>query len=198
MAQLARISLVPCPYLINPNRAQRPFLFPPPLFDPCSIPPPSLHRNIFPWTVTLWTQCNPNAATPRSARQFLQWLSLLLPALLFLHPPPQHPQLNPPRRVASVALSPGIMMVSMSSLIRPSRFGLLVVAVMAIYLTVLYREHLPPVPPMLPSGKDWSLDSVHSYLGSGSAEAAAEARAAAMWTCDRCTVNTELCEKFGT
>jgi hypothetical protein len=83
------------------------------------------------------------------------------------------------------------MMLSMSSLVRPSRFGLLLVAVMAIALTVLYREHLPPVPPMLPEGSEWpSFGSNH--------EAKAVERARAMWACDRCLVNETLCEKFGT
>lgn len=89
-------------------------------------------------------------------------------------------------------------MLSMSSLIRPSRFGLLLVAVMAIALTILYREHLPPVPPMLPQGSEWpSFDESLPYFG-GSHEAKAIERARTMWTCDRCLVNETLCEKFGT
>ncbi|GMK58995.1 hypothetical protein CspeluHIS016_0700100 [Cutaneotrichosporon spelunceum] len=89
----------------------------------------------------------------------------------------------------------------MSSFIRPSRFGLLLIAVMAIALTVIFKDRLPPVPPMLPEGSEWpnlesSLDHV-PYFGSKHQSKAA-ARARTMWTCDRCLVNQTLCEKYGT
>lgn len=72
------------------------------------------------------------------------------------------------------------MMVNMSSLIRPSRFGLLLAMMMATALTVVYRDQIP----LMPSGGQWSLSS--------------DSKTPAMWTCDRCLVNNTLCEKFGT
>ncbi|BEI82030.1 hypothetical protein CcaverHIS002_0211900 [Cutaneotrichosporon cavernicola] len=89
-------------------------------------------------------------------------------------------------------------LLTMSSLIRPTRFGLLLVGIMALVLTVFYRDLLPPVPPMLPEGSEWSKSLDHVPYFGANQQAKNIERARAMWTCDRCLVNETLCEKFGT